>query len=231
MEVEVRLFAMLRERAGRDSVTVEVPEGATVREAMEEVGRRHGIGDLLAAMPVVMAVNRDYATDDASLRAGDELALIPPVSGGEQATTGFGSGPGYDDFMRLLGNHVPKWPGYVELLGMRPLHAEPGRMRFEFTAGEVLLNPIGVVQGGFLAAMLDETMGPAALTALGPGHAIPTLALNISFLRPAPPGRFEADARVVLLGKTVAFLEGELTHENGELVARATATSRVVKLV
>jgi uncharacterized protein (TIGR00369 family) len=103
-------------------------------------------------------------------------------------------------------------------------------MRFEFTAGEVLLNPTGVVQGGFLAAMLDETMGPAALTALGPGHAIPTLALNVSFLRPASPGRFEADARVVHLGKTVAFLEGTLTGDDGEPVAHATATSRVVKL-
>jgi molybdopterin converting factor subunit 1 len=230
MVVEVRLFAMLRERAGADSVTVELPDGATVREAVDAVGNHHGLAELLDAMPVVMAVNRDYATDDLSLHAGDELALIPPVSGGEQEVSVFSSGPAYDDFMRLVGGHVPQWPGYVELLGMRPLHAEPGHMRFEFNAGEVLLNPTGVVQGGFLAAMLDETMGPAALTALGPGHAIPTLDLNISFLRPARPGRYVADGRVVHLGKTVAFLEGALTDDDGELVARATATSRVVKL-
>jgi MoaE-MoaD fusion protein len=83
MVVEVRLFAMLRERAGTGSVTVEVPEGATVRQALEVVGDEHGLKDLIGAMPVVMAVNREYAAEGDALSAGDELALIPPVSGGE----------------------------------------------------------------------------------------------------------------------------------------------------
>jgi molybdopterin converting factor subunit 1 len=83
MEVEVRLFAMLRERAGRDAVTVHIPEGATVRQALDAVGHEHGLGELIAAMPVVMAVNREYANEEDTLSAGDELALIPPVSGGE----------------------------------------------------------------------------------------------------------------------------------------------------
>ena len=79
----MRLFAMLRERAGSDSVTVDLPPGATVRDALDAVGSRHGLGELIAAMPVVMAVNREYADDGDTLSAGDELALIPPVSGGE----------------------------------------------------------------------------------------------------------------------------------------------------
>jgi molybdopterin synthase catalytic subunit len=83
MEVEVRLFAMLRERAGADTVTVELPEGATVRDAIAAVGGERGLDDLIAAMPVVMAVNREYAAEEDALAAGDELALIPPVSGGE----------------------------------------------------------------------------------------------------------------------------------------------------
>jgi molybdopterin converting factor subunit 1 len=83
MVVEVRLFAMLRERAGSDTVTVELPEGATVRDAITVIGAERGLGDLFAAMPVVMAVNREYAGEDDALAAGDELALIPPVSGGE----------------------------------------------------------------------------------------------------------------------------------------------------
>ena len=83
MEVEVRLFAMLRERAGSDTVTVALPEGATVRDAITVIGAERGLGDLFAAMPVVMAVNREYAGEDDALAAGDELALIPPVSGGE----------------------------------------------------------------------------------------------------------------------------------------------------
>ena len=82
MLVHVRLFAMLRERAGRDAVQVELPDGATVRDAVDAVAREHGLGELIARMPVVMAVNREYASGDMSLSEADELALIPPVSGG-----------------------------------------------------------------------------------------------------------------------------------------------------
>ena len=88
MYIDVRLFAMLRERVGSDSVTVEVPDGATVRDAVDAVANTHGLADLFQRMPVVMAVNREYADDDARLAEGDELALIPPVSGG--ATTDVG---------------------------------------------------------------------------------------------------------------------------------------------
>jgi MoaE-MoaD fusion protein len=76
MQVKVRLFAQLRERAGSSSVDVELPEGASVRDAIA------ALGDVAAGLPVVMAVNREYADESAPLSPGDELALIPPVSGG-----------------------------------------------------------------------------------------------------------------------------------------------------
>ena len=76
MEVTVRLFAMLRERAGRPAVTLDLPEGARVGDAMAELD---GLAD---GLPLVMAVNREYADEARVLDAGDELALIPPVSGG-----------------------------------------------------------------------------------------------------------------------------------------------------
>ena len=79
MEVTVRLFAMLRERAGARELTLELPEGARVSDALAE------LGDLAAGLPLVMAVNRVYAPEEQVLDAGDELALIPPVSGGEAA--------------------------------------------------------------------------------------------------------------------------------------------------
>ena len=82
MLVNVRLFAMLRERAGTESLTVEVADGATVRDAVEAVSGQHDLADLIDRMPVVMAVNREYVPPDQSLAEGDELALIPPVSGG-----------------------------------------------------------------------------------------------------------------------------------------------------
>jgi molybdopterin synthase catalytic subunit len=79
MQVTVRLFAQLRERAGTNELSIELPDGAKVKDAIEE------LGDLAGGLPVVMAVNREYADGDAPLAPGDELALIPPVSGGEDA--------------------------------------------------------------------------------------------------------------------------------------------------
>jgi molybdopterin synthase catalytic subunit len=82
MTVTVRLFAILRERAGSDSVEIELPDGATVDDALAALAERPGLGDLLDRLPVRMAVNRDYADPGTRLAAGDELALVPPVSGG-----------------------------------------------------------------------------------------------------------------------------------------------------
>jgi MoaE-MoaD fusion protein len=79
MEVTVRLFAMLRERAGAREVTLSLPDGARVSDALAELGA------IAEGLPLVIAVNRVYADEDQVLDPGDELALIPPVSGGEAA--------------------------------------------------------------------------------------------------------------------------------------------------
>ena len=78
--MRVRLFAGLRERAGRSELELELPEGAVVNDALVAVA------DLVEGVPVVMAVNREYAMGDAPLHPDDELALIPPVSGGAPVT-------------------------------------------------------------------------------------------------------------------------------------------------
>jgi len=82
MTVRVRLFAILRERVGRDEVELELADGATVADALAAVGELPGLADVVGRLPVRMAVNRDYASEETRLAAGDELALIPPVSGG-----------------------------------------------------------------------------------------------------------------------------------------------------
>jgi molybdenum cofactor biosynthesis protein MoaC/molybdopterin converting factor subunit 1 len=85
MQVELRLFAVFRERAGRDRLALELPDGATVADALAAAAREPGLSDVLPAMPARVAVNREYANEDAVIAAGDELALIPPVSGGATA--------------------------------------------------------------------------------------------------------------------------------------------------
>jgi MoaE-MoaD fusion protein len=82
MTVTVRLFAILRDRAGRDSIELRLPEGSTVADALRAVSETPGLADPLARLTVRMAVNREYADADTQLSSGDELALVPPVSGG-----------------------------------------------------------------------------------------------------------------------------------------------------
>ncbi|MEX0992574.1 MAG: hotdog fold thioesterase [Solirubrobacterales bacterium] len=224
--IQVRLFAVLRERAASDSVEVELDEGATVRDAIEAVGRTPGLSDPISRLKVVMAVNREYAQMDVVLRDGDELALIPPVSGGaDEVATTERTGPFWD---AVEGRAPP--PPCARLLGWTPLEVEPGFTRIAFEAKPEFLNPIGVVQGGFLAAMLDDTMGPAAVAQRDGNVFTPTLELKVSFLRPVRAGRLIAEGRVLHMGRSVAFLAGSLIDGEDEVVATATATSRIVPM-
>ncbi|MEX0850606.1 MAG: molybdenum cofactor biosynthesis protein MoaE [Gaiellaceae bacterium] len=77
MKVRVRLFAGLRERAGSGSVEVELPDSAVVADVWSALG----LGDEPAGL--LFALNRGYARKDAALSSGDEVAVIPPVSGGD----------------------------------------------------------------------------------------------------------------------------------------------------
>jgi molybdopterin synthase catalytic subunit len=76
MEVRVRLFAALRERVGAPELVLELPDGALVGDALER------LAGVTGEIPAVLAVNREYADRGAALHEGDEVALIPPVSGG-----------------------------------------------------------------------------------------------------------------------------------------------------
>ncbi|MGH3403843.1 MAG: PaaI family thioesterase [Streptosporangiaceae bacterium] len=111
-----------------------------------------------------------------------------------------------------------------ELIAIDP---ENGTIEVAFTAGAAFLNPAGVVQGGFLAAMLDDTMGPALVAGLEPGDFAPTTDLHVQFLRPARAGRLVGRGRVVRRGRDVAFLAGELVDQDGAVVAVATATAQI----
>jgi uncharacterized protein (TIGR00369 family) len=106
---------------------------------------------------------------------------------------------------------------------------ERGEIEVCFEAGEGFTNPVGKVQGGFLTAMLDDTLGPALVATLPDGEFAVTLELKVSFLRPASPGRITGTGRVVHRGGSIAFLAGELRDDAGEVLATATATSRIVR--
>jgi uncharacterized protein (TIGR00369 family) len=121
-------------------------------------------------------------------------------------------------------------PPCADLLGWTLLDHDAARgwAKLGFEGRREFLNPAGFVQGGLLSAMLDDAMGPAVLIASGGALYTATINLNVSFLAPARPGRFTAEANVVRMGKTVAFTEASLFDAAGELVARASASVRLV---
>ncbi len=122
-------------------------------------------------------------------------------------------------------------PQAAQTLGIvfQHIDAELGTVELELQGKPEFTNPAGNIQSGFLAAMLDDTMGPALAATLKQGQFAPTLNLNISFHRPAVVGLLQGKGRVVRRGKDVCFLSGEL-HQNGELIASATATAIVRSL-
>jgi uncharacterized protein (TIGR00369 family) len=135
------------------------------------------------------------------------------------------AGPPASIFDGLPMPPVAKTLGWI----LRAIDSDAGTIEVGFTAGQEFVNPTGSVQGGFVAAMLDDTMGPAVF-AMGKGEIFaPTLDLHVSFLKPARPGHFVGRGRVVSLGKSIAFIEAELFNADGELVAKSTATARVLK--
>jgi uncharacterized protein (TIGR00369 family) len=107
--------------------------------------------------------------------------------------------------------------------------SDTGSIEIEFEGKEAFVNPAGKIQGGFLSAMLDDTMGPALAATLKAGEFAPTLDLHVQFLHPAVPGKLRGTGRVVRRGGTVCFLAGALSQD-GHLVATATATALIRKL-
>ncbi len=83
MKIHVRYFAVVRERLGRSEETIDLPEGATVAAALDTLSSRHDA--IRALRPYLqVAVNQESAPGELPLGDGDELALIPPVAGGNE---------------------------------------------------------------------------------------------------------------------------------------------------
>ena len=132
------------------------------------------------------------------------------------------------DVLRAASDGMVETPPAAALLGWKALTLEPGHVRVRYTARPEFGNPQGAIQGGFLAAMLDDAMGPALFTTLSSEDFAPTIEMKVSFFRPARPGPLFAEGRVVHQTRSLAFLEGTLATEDGDLVATATATARII---
>jgi uncharacterized protein (TIGR00369 family) len=122
-------------------------------------------------------------------------------------------------------------PPAAATLGLELIDADPesGTIEVAFAATEDFITPRGDVLEGFLAAMLHDTLGPALLATLEPGHFISTLNLKATFVRPAYPGRIVGRGRVAHREGDVAFLEASLFDPDDTVLATGTATARVIE--
>src|SRR5262245_39462522 len=107
---------------------------------------------------------------------------------------------------------------------------ESRTIELRFNATDEFTNPFGNVHGGFLAAMLYDTVGPALLATLWPHEYQSTTELTIAFLRPARPGPIRAVGRVEHQDGELAMLEAGLFDPDGRLIASAIASARVIPL-
>lgn len=130
-----------------------------------------------------------------------------------------------EDLLAIFQN-AKRRPKCSDALSMRveKVCQEEGTVHFSFEALDDWSNPQGNVQGGFLTAMLDDTMSVTGVAISNLSKIMPTLELKVSFLRPGPVGRFTSIGRVRRLGKSIGFIEGELFDAEGRLVARSSAT-------
>ena len=120
-----------------------------------------------------------------------------------------------------------KRPPCSETLGMRLVEVEQDKMRvrMEFDVSPSFSNPTGAIQGGFIAAMMDEAMSSCVIIASNVTMTAPTLEMKTSYLNRLMPGKASVEARVQKLGRSAAFMEAECYDADGKLVAKASATA------
>ena len=120
-----------------------------------------------------------------------------------------------------------KRPPCSDTLGMHLAEVEQDakRIRMDFDVPGMFANPTGAVQGGFIAAMMDEAMSTCCIIASNVTMTAPTLELKTSYLLRLMPGSASVEARILKWGRSAAFMEAECFDADGKLVAKATATA------
>jgi uncharacterized protein (TIGR00369 family) len=122
-------------------------------------------------------------------------------------------------------------PPAAQLLGWQLLETRPqeGWIKVGFDGKPEFCHAAGFVQGGFLSAMLDSSMAAAPIVMSEGRLYASTVNMTVNFLAPAKPGPIVSEAKVIQLGKTIAFVEGKLLAKDGTLLATGTASERMLE--
>lgn len=123
------------------------------------------------------------------------------------------------DLLRELVSNQP----FLELLGIEVIDAGPGWAREKLLIRPAFLQP-QVVHGGAIYSLADTACAHSVLTLIYPDEWTATVEQKISFLRPVTAGILTCNAKVVQLGKRIAFSEADIMNDSGEFVAKSSAT-------
>jgi uncharacterized protein (TIGR00369 family) len=129
----------------------------------------------------------------------------------------------------LIQRVLTEKPPIAKLIGFDIEEIGNGRAVGLIEAGPQHHNPMGTLHGGILCDLADAAMGMAFASTLAADEGFTTLSLNITFFRPVWKSKLRAEARVTNRGKTVGYVECDVTDENGKRVATANSTCFILR--
>ncbi|TGK01090.1 PaaI family thioesterase [Leptospira semungkisensis] len=135
----------------------------------------------------------------------------------------------WEKFSKIAPNLIVPPPAFKELSGEFISYVRKKEMTCSFYVEPRFSNPMGVFQGGFLAAAFDNTFGP--LCYLAAGKPTTTLELSVSYIRMIKENqKITVNARVVARGNQHIYLEGEAFDEEGKLLAKSTTQVLILRM-
>ncbi len=137
---------------------------------------------------------------------------------------------GLDAMRALIAGKFPP-PSIAVTLGFHLAEVDVGRAVFLGDPSDRIMNPLGIVHGGWALTLIDSCCGCAAHTTLAAGIGYATVETKVNFVRAISPdiGQVRAEGLVVARGRTIITTEGKLTDSNGKLLAHGTSTLMVLR--
>src|SRR5258708_4748065 len=112
----------------------------------------------------------------------------------------------------------------ARLIGFEAKEIADGRAVVTLAAGPQHANPMGTLHGGILCDIADAAMGMAFASTLAPEETFTTVELKINFFRPVWEANLKAEGKVVRRGRSLGYVECEVSDERGQLIAKAAST-------